>query len=250
MVNPRPATMAEILEGVHLIDGVNPGPDFTTNLVLLKDRKGDSYTLLDTGLPPMPGQGGSPGYPGAATSVESYCHAHKIPLSAIQRILLTHLHLDHTGNLRYLAEKTGAKIYAHWIEAAFIAQDPPYKGKGMPPREPVQVHVKLKDGDAIDAFDGLVAYHTPGHTPGHVSYHCPTRHILFAGDAIFGAEGNYSVTPPQYTFSAPLAAISLRRLATLEAQSLVLYHGSPLLKGAAPRIHEAARSAPTDDPSP
>lgn len=242
--------MVEILPGVHIIDGVNPGPDFTTNILLLKDAKGGSFTLLDTGLPPMPGQGGAPGYPGASMSVEAYCKAHQIALTSIKRILLTHLHLDHTGNLKQLAEKTGAKIHAHWIEAAFIAQDPPYKGKGMPPREPVQVHVKLKDGDAIEAFDGLVAYHTPGHTPGHVSYHCPSRSILFAGDAIFATGDSYVVSPLQYTFSAPLAAISLRRLATLEAQTLIQYHGSPLLKGAATKIREAAKSAPTDDVSP
>lgn len=228
--------MAEILPGVHAIDGIDPSEDFTTNVLLLKDAKGGTWTLLDTGLP------AGEGYPGGAVAIERYCKAKGIPLSSIHHILLTHLHLDHTGNLAEMAKKTGAKVLSHWIEAAFIAKNPPYTGPGMPPRDAFEVSEKLKDGDTVDSFEGLVALHTPGHTPGHTSYYCPSRKILFAGDAVFGEGGSLVVSTPQYTFSPPLATISVRRLAELDVEAVVEYHGHPILKEGKARLAGALRA--------
>ena len=226
--------MTEILPGVHAIDGIDPSPDFTTNVLLLKDAKGGTWTLLDTGLPK------EAGYDGGPAIVERYCAQHSIPLGSIRRIVITHLHLDHTGGLGELARKTGARIFAHWIEAAFIAKDPPYEGPGMPPKEAIQVHEKLKDGDTLDSFEGLVAYHSPGHTPGHTSYYCPARKILFAGDAVFNTGGKLVVSLKEYTFSSPLAQISVRRLAGLPVESVIQYHGAPVLKGGGKLLSAAA----------
>jgi len=238
--------MSEILPGIHTIDGLNPSPQFSTNVFLLKDSQGSSYTLIDTGLPPSPGQGGQPGYVGAASFVEAYCAQRQIPLRSIRSILVTHLHRDHSGNLRALAEKTGAKVYAHWIEAAYLAQDPPYTGKGMPPAEPFHVHEMLKDGDILkECFEGIMAVATPGHTPGHVSYYAPTRKILFPGDAVFGEGQGLSVSPPEFTFSTSMALISLRRLSHLDVDIVLTYHGNFVLKGGKQSLAEAARRAST-----
>lgn len=235
--------MAEILPGVHLIDGVDPSPSFTTNIVLLKDAKGGGWTLLDTGLP----AGKSPAP--VVGLLEKYAQAHGIALSSIRNILITHLHADHTGNLKELAAKTKAKVYAHWVEAAFLAGDPPYKGPGMPPPDRVEVHEKLKDGTALDVFDGLVAVASPGHTPGHLSYYCPSRKILFAGDAVFNVEGRIVVSSKEFTFSQSLALISLRRLATLDVESVVMYHGTPVLHGGAAPLRAAAREGYGSEPT-
>ncbi len=229
--------MSEILPGVHAIDGIDPSPDFTTNVLLLKDAHGGTWTLLDTGLPK------DDGYDGGPAIVERYCDQHGIALSAIKRIVLTHLHLDHTGGLHELARKTGAKTYAHWIEAAFIAKHPAYEGPGMPPREPFEIHEKIKDGDQLDSFEGLVAYHSPGHTPGHTSYYCPARKILFAGDAVFNTGGKLVVSLKEYTFSSPLAQISVRRLSGLDVESVIQYHGAPLLRSGKRALEGAAHIA-------
>jgi glyoxylase-like metal-dependent hydrolase (beta-lactamase superfamily II) len=226
--------MPEILPGVHLVDGVNPSPDFTTNMLLLKDAKGSSWTLLDTGLPP----GKSP--VNVVAQLESYCQAQKIPFSSIRNILITHLHADHTGNLKALAERTKARTFTHWIEACYIAGDPAYKGPGMPPPDRFDISEKLHDGEQIDVFEGVVAYATPGHTPGHTSYYCPSRKILFAGDSLFNVGGKIVVSQKQYTFSQSLAVISVRRLAHLDVESVVQYHGAPVLKGAGPMVKAAA----------
>lgn len=235
--------MSEILPGVHLIDGVNPSPQFTTNILLLKDAKGGTWTLLDTGLP----AGKSP--VNVVDLIERYCGDHKIPFSSIRHILITHLHADHTGNLKALAERTKARVFTHWIEACYLAGDPPYRGPGMPPPDRFDVSEKLRDGEAIDVFDGLVAYATPGHTPGHTSYYCPSRKILFAGDAVFGtASGGLELSQKQYTFSQSLALISVRRAATWDVESVIEYHGSPVLRGGGAALRAAAKAGYGSDP--
>ncbi len=231
---PRPL-MPEILPGVHLVEGVSPSPDFTTNILLLKDKKGGSWTLLDTGLPP----GKAP--TDVAAQIEKYGQQHGIPLSSVKNIVITHLHADHTGNLKALQAKTGAKVFAHWIEAAYIEGDPPYKGPGMPPPDRVQITEKVRDHTELDLFDGLVALYTPGHTPGHTTYYCPSRKILFAGDSVFNMGGTFEVSAKDYTFSQSMAVISLRRLATLDVESVIMYHGAPVLKGGAAHLKAAAK---------
>jgi glyoxylase-like metal-dependent hydrolase (beta-lactamase superfamily II) len=229
--------MTEILPGVFLLDPANAELRHATNVIVLKDAKGGGYTLLDTGLP----KGMVPR--DMVAEVEQFCRSQKVGLSAIKRILITHLHLDHTGNLKVLAEKTGAKTFAHWLEASFIAKDPVYKGPGMLPQEPFSVSERLKDGDSVDAFEGLVVYHTPGHTPGHVAYYAPSRKILFTGDSLMVIDGKLQVSAAQYTFSQQMAALSARRLAGLDVESVVVYHGEPVLKGGREALKKAGAEA-------
>jgi glyoxylase-like metal-dependent hydrolase (beta-lactamase superfamily II) len=216
--------MTEILPGVHLIDGIDPSPDFSTHVYLVKD-KGASWTLIDTGLP------------GAHEKVEEYLGKIHVDPHAIKKILITHLHRDHVGSLKPLAKATGARTFAHWLEAAFIAEQPKYDGPGMPPAEPFRVDEVLKDGDTVDAAGGLVAYHTPGHTPGHTAYYQAERKLLFSGDLFFGAEVGVQLTTPDFTHHTPTAQVSARRMSQLSVESLFTYHGGPVLKdgGAAVR---------------
>lgn len=209
--------MPEILPGVHLVEGVDPSPDFSTHVYLVKD-KGASWTLIDTGLP------------GASTAILAYLAKLKVEPTSVKKILITHLHRDHVGSLKAMIETTRARTFAHWIEAAYIAMDPKYDGPGVPPAEPVVVDETFKDGDAIDAAGGLLAYHTPGHTPGHASFYQAERRILFSGDLFFGEGEKAVLTTPEYTFHMPTAKISARRMGRLSVDSLLTYHGGPFLK--------------------
>ena len=92
--------MPEILPGVHLVEGVDPSPDFSTHVYLVKD-KGASWTLIDTGLP------------GASTAILAYLAKVKVEPTAIKKILITHLHRDHTGSLKAMLEKTRAR--SRWL---------------------------------------------------------------------------------------------------------------------------------------
>ena len=215
--------MAEILPGVHQVEGVDPSPDFTTHVYLLKD-KGSTWTLVDTGLP------------GTHAATLAYLAKIKVEPSSIKKILLTHLHRDHTGSLRALAEKTRARVFAHWIEAAYIGLNPKYDGPGSPPAEPFSVDETLKDGDSVDAAGGLIAYHTPGHTPGHTSYYQAERKLLFSGDLFFGDGEQVVLTPPDFTHHTPTALISARRMGQLSVDSLLTYHGGPILHKGGPAV--------------
>lgn len=207
--------MAEILPGVHLVDGVDPG----THVYLLKD-KGGSWTLLDTGLP------------GTHEAILKYLDSQHIAPGAVKRILITHLHLDHVGGLKKIAEATKARTFAHWLDAAFIAGKPPYDGPGRHPKDHVTIDEVLKDGDSVDSFGGLTVFHTPGHTPGHVSYYQVERKILFSGDLFFGGGPNELIlTTPEYTLHLPTAKVSARRVGQLAVESVLTYHGGPYLQG-------------------
>jgi glyoxylase-like metal-dependent hydrolase (beta-lactamase superfamily II) len=207
--------VAEILPGVHKVDGAGASP---SNVFLVKD-KGATWTLIDTGIP------------GSHTATLAYLAKLKVEPTSIKKILLTHLHRDHTGSLRVLAEKTRARTFAHWIEAAYIAVNPPYDGPGMPPAEPFTVDETLKDGDAVDAAGGLIAYHTPGHTPGHTAYYQAERKLLFSGDLFFGEGDGAILTVPEYTHHTPTAQISARRMSQLSIDALLTHHGGPILHG-------------------
>ena len=210
--------MPEILPGVHQIEGVDPSPDFSTHVYLVKN-KDSTWALIDAGLP------------GSESATLAHLARLKVDPKSVKQIVITHLHRDHTGGLKHLAKTTGARTYAHWIEAAYIAMDPPYDGPGTPPAEPFQVDERIKDGDSLDFAGGLVAYHTPGHTPGHTSYFQAAHKILFSGDLFFVDDGKLLLTPPDFTLHTPTAKISARRVSTLGAEALLTYHGGPILKG-------------------
>ncbi|MCI4369508.1 MAG: MBL fold metallo-hydrolase [Thermoplasmata archaeon] len=217
--------MAEVLPGVHQVEGVDPSPDFSTHVYLVKDP-GGSWTLIDTGLP------------GSEAAIEAYAKKHGISMRSIAKILITHLHRDHTGSLRKMIEKTHARTFSHWVEAGFIAERPAYVGPGVAPSEAVEIDERLKDGDRVDAAGGLIAYHTPGHTPGHTSFYQPERKILFSGDLFFGNGAQMSLTPPEYTLHMGTAQISARRMAELDALAVMSYHGGPFLTGGSKRMRE------------
>lgn len=212
--------MSEILPGIHHV----PAADGTF-VYLLKD-KGASYTLIDTGLP------------GSEKPVLAYLAKAKIEPTAVRRILLTHLHRDHTGGLRHLATATHARTFAHWVEAAYIAQKPAYDGPGMPPNDAVTVDETLKDGDPVDSGGGLIAYHTPGHTPGHLVYYQPERKVLFCGDLFFGHEDGLILTVPEYSHHVPTAQISARRVGQLAVESVLPFHGGPFPQGGGARLRQ------------
>jgi glyoxylase-like metal-dependent hydrolase (beta-lactamase superfamily II) len=207
--------MAEILPGIHVVEGVEG-----THVFLVKDT-GPTWTLIDTGIP------------GSDAGIAQYLAKIKVDPHAVKKILLTHLHRDHTGGLKRTVALTGARTFAHWIEAAYIAGKPPYDGPGSPPLDHVAIDEPLKDGDTIDAGGGLHLYHTPGHTPGHCAYYQAERKVLFCGDLFFGAGPNsIMLTTPEYTLHTPTAQISARRVGQLAIESLFTNHGGPYPKAA------------------
>ena len=86
--------------------------------------------------------------------------------------------------------------------------------------------------------------HAPGHSPGHLAFWWPERRFLIAGDGI--------ATWPElcagwkaFNLNQPQHAVSLERLATLDAQLVGVGHGDPITHGAADRVHALAESFAT-----
>jgi hydroxyacylglutathione hydrolase len=92
----------EILPGIHQVDGVNANSYFVI---------GDEIMLIDTGMPRN------------AKKILDYLHntLGRNP-SDIKTIVLTHYHLDHTGNLFDLKEITKAKVAVHHEDEDYISE--------------------------------------------------------------------------------------------------------------------------------
>jgi len=165
---------SEIAKDVFVVGG----PDITD------DRDGCIYLislgeliLIDTG---------------AGWSVDQIIHnVQSLGLDGknLNKILLTHCHIDHIGGAPEIRKRFGSKIYAHNLDAPPMEKGDPiltaasWYQTTFPPT-PVDVKFNLPEEILTIGQQKIICLHTPGHTPGSICIYLDKdgKRILFGQD--------------------------------------------------------------------
>lgn len=149
---------------------------------------------------------------------------------AVDHILVTHSHLDHSALAPALAAETGARVCAFGgptagrssVMTELAARGLTGGGEGVD-RDFVPDRV-LADGDVLQGDWGrITAIHTPGHIGNHLCF--LWGDALFSGDHVMGWASSL-VSPPDGDLTDFMA--SCRRLQELPAACFYPGHGAPV----------------------
>lgn len=200
------------------------------NIFLFKT--GDRLVLIDTGFP---------------REAEKLLAAAST-IGTITDIILSHVHIDHTGNAARIAAKTGARVWMHPADADLLAQGVPAAKGTKPARpftylfgpimllvygskiDPIADTTPLIDDVVISELGNIHVHHLPGHTDGQIALEIPSasgKTILFAADVI----GNYPrIGLPYVALNKNQMHDSIRKLRDISkhADIMVFGHGKPL----------------------
>jgi glyoxylase-like metal-dependent hydrolase (beta-lactamase superfamily II) len=175
--------------------------DINSYLLLPPDGTAGRVTLIDTGVKT----------PAAFDAMQSGLAAHGLAFGDIERILITHAHMDHFGQAARIRELSGARAFASEREAELMRTHFSPSGDrrdfvmrsfarwGVPPalfakesemaafarqiQDPLEVDGTLAEGDFVDVGDlRLHVIATPGHCEAHVVFWEPSLGVLFSGD--------------------------------------------------------------------
>lgn len=106
----------------------------------------------------------------------------------LEKIFVTHGHLDHAGGVAALQDATGVPVEGPHPDDQFWIDDiAKSAGKwGMPEARPFTPDRWLGDGDVVTLGETLFeVIHCPGHTPGHVVFFHRQARFAQVGDVLF-----------------------------------------------------------------
>ena len=155
----------------------------------------DKLTLVDTGGP------------GSIGDLEAGLEWLGFPLSAVERVILTHGHMDHDGSCFKVIAQTGAELWAHEVYSRLVGldgQEMDQKGRrrnrgsaffrdGPGRDESAMSHIQeyRESGRSIEVTNivtdgltcnGLTFFYTPGHSPDELCIQY--QRVLFTGDHV------------------------------------------------------------------
>ena len=196
---------------VATVLGHNPSP-FTgpgTNTWLI--GTGERPILLDTG------QGVPIWIELLDTALKELFHS-----DDIDRVVLTHAHVDHIGGVKQVREKFGEHqvLKMPWTQHDAAAGGP----------------ISEIGHDAVVTADGVTlrAIHTPGHAPDHLCFYLEEEKALFTGDVVLGAG---TTVIPDDTGDLAQYLDSLQRLLKLDLETIYPAHG-PVIRKPKEKIRE------------
>jgi glyoxylase-like metal-dependent hydrolase (beta-lactamase superfamily II) len=106
----------------------------------------------------------------------------------LEKILLTHAHIDHAGGVAELHRDLGLPIEGPHLGDKFWIDALPEQARmfGQPRCEGFTPGRWLSGGDRVSVGElEFEVLHCPGHTPGHVVFHAAAEKLAFVGDVLF-----------------------------------------------------------------
>jgi glyoxylase-like metal-dependent hydrolase (beta-lactamase superfamily II) len=154
----------------------------------------------------------------------------------ITAILMTHGHLDHTGNLFRIQQLTAAPVFAHPAEQRHIDGTFPYTGisrvcgameaagRTLLRYRTVTIDQPLAGDMELPYWGGLRVVHLPGHTEGHCGFYSARFGLIFTGD-LFASYGRATHLPPAILNSCPeYLSFSLGKVEALSPRHVIPNH--------------------------
>jgi len=146
---------------------------------------------------------------------------------ALEKILVTHGHIDHAGAVADLAVQFGVPIEGPQIEDKFWIDGMPEQSRmfGFPPVRSFVPDRWLLQGDQVTVGNQVLdVIHCPGHTPGHVCFHHAQSQLAIVGDVLF--QGGIGRTDfPKGDYQTLIRSIKERLLPLGDGVEFVPGHG-------------------------
>ncbi|HVI83340.1 MAG TPA: MBL fold metallo-hydrolase [Chthoniobacterales bacterium] len=204
-------------------------------------RPGGKWIIVDTG------------FPGGTREILTAAEARFGSGSRPEVIVLTHGHIDHSGNAATLADAWDAPIYAHRLETPFLngksaypPADPTVGGataflsRFLPPlSRDLGGRLRELQTNKVPGAPGWEWLPTPGHSPGHICLFRGSDRVLLTGDALvtvnmdswsalISRKRELARPPTPSTIDWKAARGSLRALVSLHPNVIGAGHGIPI----------------------
>jgi hydroxyacylglutathione hydrolase len=150
---------------------VIPVTGFQQNCSLVFDKKSRRGAVIDPG--------------GDVEKIEKVLGEHGV---TVERIVLTHGHIDHIGGAAELAERLGVEVVGpHRADKMLIDRvEEQARDFGVAGVRAVTPDRWLEEGDSVEIGGrNFQVLHCPGHAPGHVVFFDPELRFALSGDVIF-----------------------------------------------------------------
>jgi glyoxylase-like metal-dependent hydrolase (beta-lactamase superfamily II) len=213
---------------------------------------GDGLTLID------PGPATEDAYSELSDQLTDRGH----DIEDVERVIITHPHMDHFGQANQIATEANASVLAHGDAVERLADPVAFFGReqeffrpflqtmGLPERlvdtvvglpepytdfqEPLDVDRELEDGETVDVGVDLEAVSTPGHAPGSLCFVASDEGVVFTGDHVLADISPNPLltlvpgTTDERTRSLPTYIASLRKLQSVDAEIGCGGHRKPI----------------------
>ncbi len=177
--------------------------------------RGNKAAIVDTGVS------------GSADAIGRSLTDLGLTYNDVEHVVLTHHHGDHAGSIAEVMDRSvNATVYAGEADLDSIT---------------TEAITGLVGGEDIFGFEAL---HTPGHTAGHIAVIDHDAGLLVAGDAIFTDGGSALEGPDRFFDDVPLSRQSIREMAALSFNTLLVGHGPPIEGGADAAVAQLAAALP------